>query len=187
MGAVEIAWGSMVHVCDPGAGPEERAAAAEAAYLAAPPGRRGRTWTAALVGLNLTWGGDVVGYTPRDAAPCPACGGRPAGRCLVCSASPDDPAQWPMTDLKDRARILAGPLKGRVRKARTRRERRAARRADAPMVAPVNRADHSGEIGPRRHAGIPAITPGGGTKMILCVPLTIANALQIEAFSSNSK
>lgn len=123
----EVAWGDMEDVADEASpGPLDRLLAAEAAWLAIPPRRRPQSFSAILVGVGLAWDGTVVGYTPRYMAVCPACHDHPIGRCLVCSASDEDPARWPMMDLKERARLLAGPpLRKRVTKANTRRQKRA--------------------------------------------------------------
>lgn len=125
----EIPWGDMLMVADPAPSPEDRVLRAESAYLAVPPRRRGRTWSAVLQGTGLTWDAAVVGYTPQSAIPCPACSDHPTGRCLVCSGDAKDPAQWPMMDPKKRMRILTGPVRRRPRKTRSRRERRATSRS----------------------------------------------------------
>lgn len=99
--------------------------AAEEHWLAIPSKRRPVGFTAVLVGVGLSWTGAVVGYTPKDGRRCPACGDRPGGYCLVCSASPDDPLRWPMMTPKDRSAILAGPPLGKqVAKFHSRRQRR---------------------------------------------------------------
>lgn len=122
---IEILRGNLDQFHDQRPGPEERLLLAEAMWLAIPPHRRPHGFSTALVGINLAWDSSVVGYTPRNATPCPACHNHPIGRCLVCSASDEDPVRWPMMMAKERTLILAGPpLQKRVMKARTQRERR---------------------------------------------------------------
>ncbi len=94
-------------------------------------------WPHVWVGLNPTWGAEVVGYNPRRGQVCPACHDatlRPHEVCLVCSATQAAPRRLPMMDRAKRAEILRGPapLAARVKAvvvvARTRREKRAAKR-----------------------------------------------------------
>lgn len=110
-------------------GPEEQLIAAESAWLAIPPWRRPRNFSTALIGIDLIWTDRVIGYIPQPLTPCPACHDHPIGRCLVCSASNDDPVRWPMMPRKERLKILAGPpLRKQVTATKTRREQRAVAR-----------------------------------------------------------
>jgi hypothetical protein len=78
-----------------------------------------------LIGFTGTWTAEVVAYRPGRT--CPGCGDarlRSHEHCVVCSTEPRQPRRWPMMDARLRTQIQEGPLRPRVRRARTRRERR---------------------------------------------------------------
>lgn len=64
-------------------------------YLTSRADRRGPV---SIIGTSRVWGTEDTTYTPGHR--CPACGGHltrvaSMGYCVVCSASSDDPRQWP--------------------------------------------------------------------------------------------